>query len=208
MTPFDWNIIVIGAWNTAILTPAGIQKRIFEIPNSTPIAVEVPLHARGHIRVRHNGMIVVPAEQSLTIQPEKSGYQELEQASEYAKRAIKSLPETPYVAAGVNFRFKFEKFEPSVISRFGTEMDDLLGDEGQEITSSFIRKTTSQDPGVLNLEVDLFHDTGKGSVLFNFHRDSADPDELCSWLDLQCEFKEKMVKLLQSLFDENYTEGE
>ncbi len=35
LEPFDWNVVVAGAWNRALLTPAWLQKRVFKDTEAT-----------------------------------------------------------------------------------------------------------------------------------------------------------------------------
>jgi hypothetical protein len=43
LEPFDWNVVIAAYWNRAILTPNGIAKRLFKIPEGTAMEVEVPV---------------------------------------------------------------------------------------------------------------------------------------------------------------------
>ena len=38
--PFSWNAVVVGAWNIAILSPDGVRRRLFDLPEGTPIELE------------------------------------------------------------------------------------------------------------------------------------------------------------------------
>ncbi|MET0110029.1 MAG: hypothetical protein ABW084_14095 [Candidatus Thiodiazotropha sp.] len=69
-TPIDWNIVVVGAWNVAILTPEGIARRLFNLEPGTPIEVQVAMDVGAPIRVRHDNIIVQPSPTSLVITPQ------------------------------------------------------------------------------------------------------------------------------------------
>ncbi len=45
-TPFDWNVVIIGSWNPAILTPQGITTRLLQLEAGTPVEVQVSLDCR------------------------------------------------------------------------------------------------------------------------------------------------------------------
>jgi len=43
LEPIDWNVIIVGRWNTAILTPGRIAEKIFQQQPGTGLHVDVPL---------------------------------------------------------------------------------------------------------------------------------------------------------------------
>jgi hypothetical protein len=53
LSPERWSVVIIGRWNRAILTPAGIAKRVFGEPETKLMDVEVPLDGLSPYRVRH-----------------------------------------------------------------------------------------------------------------------------------------------------------
>ncbi len=55
---FDWDVVVVGFWNPAILTPAGIWKRLFELEQGTPVELEVPIDGLAPYRVSHEEITV------------------------------------------------------------------------------------------------------------------------------------------------------
>lgn len=127
--PFDWNVVVVGAWNVAILTPGGVAKRLFRLPPGTPVEVQVPLDApHAPMQVKRGGMVVAvaPSGMQLTVGPEQSAFSGLQEAAEIAARAIEDLPETPVRAAGVNIRYRFDSIPDQLQSAIGAPIDNLL----------------------------------------------------------------------------------
>ncbi len=112
----DWNVVVVGSWNLAILTPAGITQRLFGLKDGETTIVELPLEAPGPYRVSHNGVTVVPSPGRLEVVPRESTNEGLVAAAEIAARAVSALPETLFQAAGVNIRFRFDSV-PDVLVR-------------------------------------------------------------------------------------------
>ena len=51
LEPGDWNVVIVGHWNRAILTPQGIATRLLQLPPETEIGIEVPMDAIGPYRV-------------------------------------------------------------------------------------------------------------------------------------------------------------
>jgi hypothetical protein len=65
--PFSWNAVVVGAWNTAILSPDGVRRRIFNLPDGTPIDLEIAIDRHGHFRIGHDGLVVIPTGSRLEV---------------------------------------------------------------------------------------------------------------------------------------------
>ena len=205
VTPAGWNILIIGAWNTAILTPDGIRKRLFQLPEGTPVDIDVAIDRPAPHRVRHDGLFVVPSSGALEISADEPNIASLKRASEIACRALDSLPETPLSAAGVNLRYQLSEIPDSLLTLTELDLDDVLSDEKYQILERSIKRTLSLQPGVLNVEISMKQDTAK--VLFNFHMDSKDPKVLSDWVHDIEKFSGNANKLLKALSIE-VTEGE
>jgi hypothetical protein len=54
--PFNWDVVIVGFWNRAILTPNGIAKRLFKLPEGSGIEVLVPVNSLEPSQVKHNGI--------------------------------------------------------------------------------------------------------------------------------------------------------
>ena len=90
-----WNVVVIGAWNTAILSPDGVRKRLFLLADGIPIGLEVAIDRPGHFRISHDGLVVIPTASRLEVAAANGTVTALTHAAEICRRAIAELPETP-----------------------------------------------------------------------------------------------------------------
>lgn len=181
----DWNVVIIGRWNRAILTPSGIAKRLFQVTDETPLEVLVPLDQSTPPHVKLGDIIVVAGSDRLLVQSTAHTFAGLSRAMEIARRAIESLPETPLSAAGMNVRFKSTESIEALQRITSHEMDSRLSDEGFKIRGRSIRRTVEWKDGQINISVDSDMDDHGGqtyTIMLNFHRGSSSIDELKTWL--------------------------
>lgn len=197
--PFDWNVVVVGAWNLAILTPNGVAQRILRLESGTPVEVQVPLDQRAPIRVLHSGLIVTPADGLLVISPARSSAAELERAATAAIHGLESLPETPFVAAGVNLRYRFTTLPERMVAMLESPIDDSLADASFVIAGSSLKRDLGWSEGTLNLDLHAERDSS-GHILFNFHRQSPVKAELVAWLGMV----ESMVETTKDLLTRRF----
>ena len=179
MEAFDWNVVVVGYWNPAILTPAGIGRRLFGLKEGTPVLIEVPLDGLAPHRVKHDGLTVTAERGQLTVLADDPKYAGLDRARAIAARAIGGLPETPLTAAGYNVRVRMEEPPSDLLTATKAPMDDLLSDASFTIESRGFYRSLSWKNGLLNLNIQHGNDL---RVDLNFHRQSTEQDELLSWL--------------------------
>lgn len=184
--PFDWSVIVVGYWNPAILTPSGIARRLFELDEGTPIAVEVPMDGLAPHRVRHEGIIVTAEPGRLTLTVEVPTLTNLSRARQIAIRAMEKLPETPLTAAGFNIRLKLDDPPEQLLNATTAGTNTLLSDAGFTIKTRTTRRSIEHGHGLLNLEIR--QDDGADTKMeFNFHRQSSVMAELREWLETSCD---------------------
>ncbi len=184
LTPKDWNVVLLGFWNCAILTPSGIAKRLFRLDAGTPVAVFVAIDMPAPHKVNHSGVTVVAANNQLVVQPDRCDFQSLQKAMEIACRALEELPETPVVAAGINVKYTCE--EPLDALQQVTRHDWLdarLSDKKYEITGRSLSRSLKLGDGQINLGITEDAD-GKYELYLNFHRASNSVSELRSWLNV------------------------
>jgi hypothetical protein len=193
--PTNWNIIISGAWNLAILTPNGISRRLFDLPAGTPMEVQIAIDEPGSYRVQHEGVIVTPSPRQLDLSVVKNDLVSLEKASQIGKKVLQALPETPVAAAGINIRYSLNPIPNELIDLTKSPIDDVYSDEGYTISETLTQRSLELQPGVINVQVKQMKD-GNGVVLMNFHYASSSQTELEKWLSRTAEFIEIAQKLL------------
>ena len=177
--PIDWNVVVLGSWNRAILTPAGIGRRLFHLEEGTPLQVEIPLEGLAPYRVRHDGLIVTADSGKLVVATESPGFPSLERAMSVAATAIDGLPETPLSAAGFNTRFLIHEPANELTEACMMALDQRISDAGLTIAGRQVQRTIKFGDGVLNLEI---REDTLARISMNFHLGSTSSSALKKWL--------------------------
>ncbi|MGD9161455.1 MAG: hypothetical protein PVG39_23785, partial [Desulfobacteraceae bacterium] len=149
---FNWNAVVVGKWNPAILTPKGVAKEIFEKDENEPIDVLVPLDAMSPYKVRIDDLFISADFERLIIDCEKNDWKSLEKAMKYSHKAIDALPKTPLTAAGFNVRYELlEDPEESFFELLEIPLDNLFSDKGLQINRREVRRSLQWEDGLINL---------------------------------------------------------
>lgn len=198
--PTDWSVIIVGRWNQAILTPAGIAKYLFKVQDPKTLEIAVPMDGISPYQVKSpNSAIVVTTEINLLrIHLLVKDYDTLCDAMKIGVNALESLPETPVTAAGFNVKFRSSDYDSSQISLVSSDIDGILSDLSYRILSRTINRSLEYNGGKLNLVITI---TDSGfDVTFNFHRDSKDLTDLVQWLQTtKEEIEPKVIEILQAL---------
>ena len=199
--PFDWNVVIVGYWNMAILTPAGIASRLFQVEEGTNLRVQVSLDVLAPHKVQSpDGVTVIPDSKSLIIEPRDTSFKCMESAIETAKRALEKLPETPVLAAGINLRFKVTDASTELTEAIRVGLDDRISDCEFSIRDRTLRRSVDFDTGVLNLGLDS-DDDGHMVVLLNFEMRSKDSKSLVAWLDMPiAKIRQTTYQVLKDVF--------
>jgi len=176
---FDWNVIVVGFWNRAILTPAGIGRRLLGLDEGTPIRVEIPMDIMSVPRVKHDDLTVYVDQQKLVISADKPTYADLDRARTIAVKGIKELPETPLIATGFNFRIKISEPPNDLLDMTEFKIDNFLSDAAFEIKERQLARSVVWKEGVINLSIIQSENI---VVQMNFDRKSPKQSELITWL--------------------------
>lgn len=174
-----WTVVVLGRWNPAIFTPAGIRSRFFGLAEETPIEVMVALDDIVPNKSRHDEMVVWADQQRLAVELEKCDFPTLKRAIDRVLSIMGSLPETPMSAVGVNVNYEVEADDHRLLDLVGGGPDGRLSDAGYEIAGRQIVRTLKIDKGVVNLVVKAAEEW---RVLLNFEYRSKTRTELQEWL--------------------------
>ena len=127
LIPYNWNVVLLGFWNKAILTPNFISNKIFRNEIGTPINVEVPIDLMGPIRTKYDKFIVFVDSTQVIVEITDCLPATLIKAFEYSKNVLDELPVTPLIAAGFNLRYKITNFDPHELnSLIGTNIDNKI----------------------------------------------------------------------------------
>lgn len=183
LVPGDWNVVVVGHWNRAIFTPAGIAKRLFQLGPDIPVEVLVPLDTFAPYQVRHEDVTVVAGSDRLIIQPATTSYPLLSKAKEVAIRAVNELPHTPMTATGFNLRYRSTDPVETLQEMTSHAWDDRLSDLDYEIQERVITRLVGWRKGRIRIMVTQNADLSF-SVLINFDLQSEDVNLIREWLSV------------------------
>ena len=197
--PSNWNVIVVGRWNRAILTPNGIVTRLFVYPEKTEVSIEVPLDAIGPFKVHCDDLIVAAGTNALVIEMEKNDVDSLKLAKNIAVRAIEKLPETPITAAGFNIRYTLpqgDRLISCIEHVIASPLDDQLAESSQDIRARESTRRIGWRRGTIGIETAIQNDTADLAFNFDCRDDRAD---MIDWLEIvEGDIMEQVRGLLQT----------
>ncbi|MDY6951012.1 MAG: hypothetical protein SWE60_05840 [Thermodesulfobacteriota bacterium] len=207
LNPVLWNTVILGNWNPAILTPKGIAKHIFDLPDETPFEVLVPVNAMGQPKVKINGFLVSADFDKLVIDCEKHDWDSLEKSRDYCIGAMNSLPVTPVSAAGFNIRYEMEDPSEDFMELLRPQLDARISDNHLKMVARQIRRSIAWNDGNINLH--MTRQEGENyRILLNFHKKSNDRNVIEKWLSTPIEEARKIAQTLICSILELCEEGE
>jgi len=197
----QWNSVVVGKWNPAILTPKGIADLIFGKPTNEPIEILVPLNAVGPFKVKIDGLLISVDSDRLIIDCEKSDWETIEKSRQYCCKAIDVLPRTPLIAAGFNIRYELSDPADHFIEILKLPLDASLSDNNLKITGRETRRTFRWTNGNINLHI-VKAETEYYNILMNFNRNANDNNKLKEWLNTPIDDVKNITKtIICTIFD-------
>lgn len=191
----DWSVVIVGRWNRAILTPAGIGKRLFGLEEGTPLEVMLAIDAIAPPRVAHDGLVIVAGSDRLVIYPSKCSFHELERARSIARKALRDLPETPVTGVGINVKYKTTEQVIPITQIIESSWDNQLSDHGYSIRERTITRRLAWNDGAINISVSI-NEESEHFIQFNFDYHTAETAMHEHWLEVPIENIESEVKRL------------
>lgn len=206
LTSSGWSVVIVGKWNPAILTPAGINKHIFGLEPRTPLPVQIALdgHSPYRVGLPNEEIFVLVDSNQLLFDVVVKDFATLEKSKSLAINALNGLPETPVLAAGWNVNYTNSEVPEKISKIFSTEVDNAFSDEGLSISAHRLGRSFEYNQGVLNMM--LTREESGYSINFNFHMNSRSGSELKEWLATPIENVEQLVDQILGIFDEEISE--
>jgi hypothetical protein len=198
IVPHEWSVVIVGHWNRAILTPAGIVKRLFRLPADTKVGVQVALDAFVPHQVKHEDVVVIAGSDRLVVQPAALEYSAFEASMRVAHTALEELPETPVFGAGFNLNFRTDRYVEILAAITGHSWDDRLIDDGFVIHTRSITRALKWKSGLIRITVTEEADA-TSAIFMNYDRDSTSVADLRTWLSIPiAEVRRTTEKILSS----------
>lgn len=165
-----FNILTIGRWNPAVLSPQWIRSNVID----SEVTFAIPIDDSGAPpRLSFSNIHLFPTIRYLDARPAEVQENAFSTVGETVSKIIELLRHTPISAIGINFRFVEVAHPESLAPNF--QFDDaarIPHDKYSMLTSTIIRSFQLKNDDTLNLS--LIHDGQEMSVEFNFHTDSSD----------------------------------
>jgi hypothetical protein len=196
ITPEGWNVHIVGFWNRAIYTPAGISRHLFLLSENTPVQVLIPFDIPAPYQVQHEGLTVTVGSDRLVVQPTQSNFARLVAASEIGRRALEHLPRTPLVAVGINVRYNSDGPVEVLEEIIASAWDERLSDQRLEIRERTVTRAVRRDNGRINVTVTQKEDRTFFLGL-NFDLQSDDVQQLLAWITIpEADLRREVERIL------------
>ncbi|WP_155623239.1 hypothetical protein [Burkholderia diffusa] len=153
------NLVIVGAWNPAILTPNWIAEKAMHRPVGANFQVQVDLpianlnFGNARPRLAFEGIAVSSEPHALTFQ---LPYEDEERANlgvTTAANILDLLSHTPVTGFGFNFGFQFDQPNQALLDTFGGTafLADAVADENAELVSQGWGGTVRSDRRLINV---------------------------------------------------------
>lgn len=199
VTLLPWSVVVIGRWNSSILTPANIAQKLLELPENEQIHVEIPINVAAPPRIRRNGVAISVDEHQLFIEVDRGNYDALAVALNAAAKAVEWLHHTPLQAAGVTVTFSIPDVTQDAPTGTNKKWDDSLAEGCYTISRHIAGRAIQWEDNRILVVADRGEDASS-MVIVNFERRSDKKDELKKLLERPVtEFKKHIDAMLAHL---------
>jgi hypothetical protein len=181
LVPAETSLVVAGAWNAAILTPAWILQHAFRKPpqeDQPPVRVFLPTAAGLAFelpRYALEGVTYSVRPDALVFAPNSSDGDSLQRVETAIANIVGVLSHTPVTGIGHNFEFRDMEPEPTHGAVFSESRQDLADamPEGWQATTAAIASSFKNPNETVHVNIQRQWDGAVVSVKLNFHHPVA-----------------------------------
>lgn len=196
----NWSLVLVGAWNTAILTPDWLTK---QVDATGPVQIELPIgNPMMPLRYTLSGVHLVPMRDRVVLMPSSNEDAVLTGLEMFARKILAALAHTPVSAVGINFEFIENTPSDDLKSLFETADRDRIAAADFVVSATEIkRQLRLGSDGVVNFSLTR-HESSDVVVGFNFHRDVDGAATAAGYLEnVVLKYKERALRFLKEAYD-------
>lgn len=194
----NWSIVVIGAWNAAILSPAWLTEHL---GIKSQVLIEFPVgDLRQPLRFTLERVRMVVTRDRLILSPISDETASLEQAEVFARKILQTLTHTPVSAVGINFQFIETAPSPDLSKLFSLVDATKLAGVEFVTQATEIRRRLKNNDQIVNLT--LAHSADGGiQIDLNVHRDVQTTADAAAFLEGKIvKWRNSSLKLLADTY--------
>jgi len=167
------SAVVLGAWNTAILSPQWLKSEILQLPSEMPMEVDLAIGPTSQYRATVNNLSISPASDKFIIIPLRQEKEVFQSADGIINRLYETLPYTPIVAIGYNFLFELNNGEKLIANPEGNvkALESLYSSlRATVIPSSVLQQSVMIEEFMyMTLNLSFIKDKDKSIISMNYH---------------------------------------
>lgn len=187
------NLVLLGAWNTAILTPEWIIRHVPSLDGDAQVPIEISLGNPHRFRFTVKNVVVQPASLRLDLIAQQESEETYEVIANIARAIVETLPHTPISAVGHNMAFELENAE-SIRSECSDDLDELQDFYKNAAAGTAVNKMRAQhvieySDHILNVSYVISRI--QRVIEFNYNYAIASPQDLSNSIS---KYKENMLQ--------------
>jgi hypothetical protein len=195
----QWSLVIIGRWNTAILSPQWLAEQVFKQPE---IEIRFPVLGGAPPIFRAGDIQIVVSNERVAFMPLKDSDDVLTRIEAAARHILQTLPHTPIQAFGENFHYSVEGCPEPLASLLNLADADQLSAHGKMGAVSLVR-TIDLDTRQLNLKIVYDHSC---RIELNYHYPAESELGSADAIEKRMEGtyatnREHGLKLLEAVYD-------
>jgi len=197
----NWSIVVLGAWNTRILTPEWISNG--RLTENKEIKVEVALNNPDlPIKYRFDNILLQVSDNRIILNPLSDEDTNIKLIEDITVKILTELNHTPLIGIGLNYNYIDKSPVSEQLSLLNIKDNNLYSDSGYEISSTSIKRKFIKNNNVININV--IYDNANLKYNFNFHKDITNCVEGIEFIkDKSIEFKNESSNILNNFYNYN-----